>query len=94
MLYRLLQYSDGAEFEHRVISMVDIGATEKFRALGMHRGLPDPLAGGVPVAWGLGRTPAHGATFQLDQRRRKVRRIVQRTCGPQWYRRSPRGISG
>ena len=51
MLYRLLRYSDTAEFEHRVISMVDIGAIgEKIRALGvpvrslgMRRGLPDPM---------------------------------------------------
>ena len=51
MLYRLLQHSDKAEFEHRVISMTDIGATgEKIRALGvpvraleMRRGVPNPL---------------------------------------------------
>lgn len=51
MLYRLLRYSDPAEFEHQVISMVDIGAIgEKIRALGvpvralgMRRGVPDPL---------------------------------------------------
>ena len=51
MLYRLLQHSDKAEFEHQVISMTDIGATgEKIRALGvpvraleMRRGVPNPL---------------------------------------------------
>src|SRR5215213_5204567 len=51
MLYRLLQYSDGAEFEHQVVSMTDIGAIGKkiealgisVRALGMRRGMPDPL---------------------------------------------------
>jgi hypothetical protein len=51
MLYRLLEHSDQAEFEHQVISMTDIGATgEKIRALGvpvraleMRRGMPNPL---------------------------------------------------
>jgi glycosyltransferase involved in cell wall biosynthesis len=44
MLYRLLQYSDGAEFEHQVVSMTDTGAIgKKIEALGMRRGMPDPL---------------------------------------------------
>jgi glycosyltransferase involved in cell wall biosynthesis len=50
MLYRLLQHSDQAEFEHQVISMTDIGVVgEKIRALGvpvralgMRRGVPNP----------------------------------------------------
>lgn len=52
MLYRLLLYSDRAEFEHEVISMTAIGALgEKIRALGVpvralgmrRRGMPNPL---------------------------------------------------
>lgn len=51
MLYRLLLYSDRAEFEHEVISLTDIGALgEKIRvlgvpvrALGMRQGVPNPL---------------------------------------------------
>jgi glycosyltransferase involved in cell wall biosynthesis len=51
MLYRLLQHSDRAEFEHQVVSMTDVGAIgEKIgalgipvRELGMRRGMPNPL---------------------------------------------------
>jgi glycosyltransferase involved in cell wall biosynthesis len=51
MLYRLLRYSEGAEFEHQVVSMRGIGPVgEKIRALGipvralgMRRGVPNPL---------------------------------------------------
>jgi glycosyltransferase involved in cell wall biosynthesis len=51
MLYRLLLYSDRANFEHEVICMTDIGALGEeiralgvpVRALGMRRGVPNPL---------------------------------------------------
>ena len=51
MLYRLLLYSDRAEFEHEVISMIEIGALGEdiralgvpVRTLGMSRSMPNPL---------------------------------------------------
>jgi hypothetical protein len=51
MLYRLLQHSDQAEFEHQVISMTDIGAGTKNgsgRAQPAGRATSRPLAQAGP----------------------------------------------
>ena len=66
MLYRLLLYTDRAEYEPQVISMTDIGAIgEKIRALGvpvralgMRRGVPNPL-GVLRLARWLSRDAPH-----------------------------------
>lgn len=66
MLYRLLARTDQTEFEPRVISMTNIGAVgEKIRslgipvrALGMRRGVPNPL-GLLRLARWLSSDPPH-----------------------------------
>lgn len=66
MLYRLLLYTDRAAYEPHVISMTDIGAVgEKIRALGvpvqalgMRRGVPNPL-GVLRLARWLNLDPPH-----------------------------------
>src|SRR5829696_7773297 len=66
MLYRLLLHTDRAAYESEVVSMTDIGAIgEKIqalgvpvRALGMRRGVPNPL-GVVRLARWLDLNPPH-----------------------------------